>query len=386
MESSSQDRNLPASQRKLQRARDEGQVARSQDLGHVAVLGAGALAVLGLAPHLYEQLRLALAAQLTFDSSAALQSGAMLERLQAMAQVGLTGCLVFAGVVGAAAVLGAVMSGGWVFSLTPITPDLGRISPLQGLQGMFSKKRIADTIKVSFIALFVLGLAAAFIQTTLPSVAALQMQPSVGGLQRMFDWLLAGCGLLLAVIVLVTLFDVPLQRFLHSAELKMSRQEMKDELKETNGNPQIKGRLRARQREIAQRQSVTRVPKADFVVMNPTHYAVAIQYDEATMGAPRVISKGADLMAFKIRDLAREHDVPVLQSPMLARALYAHAELDHDIPSSLYTAVAQVLAYIYRLRAALRGEGPSPGEPPEPEVPAELDPLQRKAAMAEGSA
>ena len=386
MESSSQDRNLPASHRKLQRAREEGQVARSQDLGHLTVLGAGALAVLGLAPHLYEQLRLALAAQLTFDASSALQTDAMLDRLQAMAQVGLTGSLVFAAVVGAAAMLGAVLSGGWVFSLTPVMPDLSRLSPLQGLAGMFSKKRLAETLKVTFIALFVLGLAAAFMQSTLPSVAALQMQPSVAGLQRMFDWLLLGCGLLLAVIVLITLVDVPLQRFLHSAELKMSRQEMKDEQKETDGNPQMKGRIRTRQREIAQRQSVSKVRKADFVVMNPTHYAVAIQYDEATMAAPRVVSKGADLLAFRIRDLAREHDVPVLQSPMLARALYAHAELDRDIPSSLYTAVAQVLAYIYRLRAALRGEGPNPGQPPEPEVPAELDPLQRKAAMAQGAA
>jgi flagellar biosynthetic protein FlhB len=140
----------------------------------------------------------------------------------------------------------------------------------------------------------------------------------------------------------------------------------------------MKNQRRQKAREIAQRKSVQAVPKADFILMNPTHYAVAIQYDEKTMSAPRVISKGADLLALKIRDVAKAHEVPVLQSPVLARALYAHAELDQDIPASLFTAVAQVLAYIYRLRAALRGEGPMPGEVPQPAVPAGLDPHERK--------
>ena len=139
--------------------------------------------------------------------------------------------------------------------------------------------------------------------------------------------------------------------------------------------------MRARAREIAQRSSIMAVPKADFVVMNPTHYAVAIQYDEATMSAPRVISKGADLLAMKIRDIAKAHEIPVLQSPPLARALYAHAELDQAIPATLYTAVAQVLAYVYRLKAALRGEGRMPDSLVEPFVPPELDPLNRTAVQ-----
>jgi flagellar biosynthetic protein FlhB len=208
-------------------------------------------------------------------------------------------------------------------------------------------------------------------------VAALVMQPSEGALGHMFSWLLKGTGLLLAVIVLVALVDLPLQAFLHKSELKMSLKEMKDEHKESEGNPQMKGHRRNKAREIAQRGSVKAVPKADFILTNPTHYAVAVKYDEQSMNAPRVVSKGADLLAFKIRDLARAHDVPVLQSPVLARALYAHAELDQDIPASRYTAVAQVLAYIYRLRAALRGEGPMPGEPPQPAVPPGLDPHER---------
>ena len=188
---------------------------------------------------------------------------------------------------------------------------------------------------------------------------------------------------MLLVLLVVAMIDVPLQMFLHKSRMKMSFQEMKQEHKESDGNPQMKGRLRQRQKEISQGNSIRAVPKADFVLMNPTHYAVAIKYDDQSMNAPRVVSKGADMLAFSIRDIAKEHNIPVLQSPMLARALYANAELDQDIPSSLYTAVAQVLAYVYRLKAAMRGEGPQPGEPPVPFVPAELDPHSKVLAATE---
>jgi len=378
MDSSSQDRNLPASPRKLQRAREDGQVARSRDIGHLAVLGGGALTLLFLAPYMYGELKLALGRQLTFDAAVVQQSGSMLERLQAMALTGLIGCIVFALIVTTVAVLSTLASGGWVLSLKPIMPDLTRLSPLAGLKGLVSKKKLAETAKTTFIMFFILALAAAFVHSTLPSVAALVMQPSVGALGSMFEWLLTGTGLLLTVILLVALVDLPLQSFLHKSELKMSLKEMRDEHKESEGNPQMKGHRRNKAREIAQRGSIKAVPKADFILMNPTHYAVAVKYDEKTMSAPRVISKGADLLAMKIRDIAKANEVPVLQSPVLARALYAHAELDQDIPASLYTAVAQVLAYIYRLRAAMRGEGPMPGEPPQPPVPPGLDPLQPK--------
>jgi flagellar biosynthetic protein FlhB len=197
------------------------------------------------------------------------------------------------------------------------------------------------------------------------------------------DWLKHGMGLMLLVILIVAMIDVPLQKFLHGSRMKMSHQEMKQESKESDGNPQMKGHIRQRQRDISQGNSVKAVPKADFVLMNPTHFAVAIQYDEKTMHAPRVVSKGADLLAFKIRDIATEHAIPVLQSPVLARALYANAEIDQDIPSSLYTAVAQVLAYIYRLKAAIRGDGPMPAEVPVPFVPPELDPLSNVVTVAE---
>lgn len=377
MESSSQDRNLPASERKLQKARDDGQVGRSRDLSHLAVLGTGALAIMVLAPAMFDRLKLSLSQQLSFNASLILQPGAMLDRLQDMALAGLAGCVIFAGIISASAIVSMIVTGGWVASLKPVMPDFSRLNPIAGLVGLFSKKKLADIAKMVFVTVMLMAIATAFLSSSLESVASLILQPSAAAFSHLMTWLVDGMELLLLVIFLVALVDVPLQSFLHKSELKMSRQEVKDEYKQSEGDPHVKGQRRKRQRELAEGGSIRAVPKADFVVMNPTHFAVAIQYDEKTMSAPRVISKGADFVAMKIRDAAKANAIPVLQSPMLARALFANAELDQDIPSSLYTAVAQVLAYVYRLRAAIRGEGPMPGDLPEPYVPPELDPLAK---------
>ncbi len=380
MESSSQDRNLPASERKLKKARDDGQVARSRDLSHLAVLGTGAVSLMVLAPMLFGSLKLNLAKQLAFDATALTQPDIVLSRLQAMVAVGLTGCAVFGIIIMVVAMLSTVATGGWVASTKPITPDFSRLNPIAGLGRMFTKDKLTEVLKMVFISGMLLGLGYWYLSRGLQSLAMLVLQPSTAALLHLSEWLTKGMGLLLVVVLLVAMIDVPLQMFLHKSKMKMSQQEVKQEGKESDGNPQMKGRLRQRQREISQGNSVGAVPKADFVLMNPTHFAVAIKYDEKTMRAPQVISKGADLLAFKIRDIAKNNDIPVLQSPMLARALYANAEIDQDIPASLYTAVAQVLAYIYRLKAALRGEGPMPGEPPLPFVPPELDPLSKVVA------
>lgn len=382
MESSSQDRRLPASERKLRKAREDGQVTRSTDLSHLAVLGSGALALLALAPTLFEQFKLHMGQQLAFNAATIHQEGDMLSRLGSMSLVGLVGCVMFAGIVMLSVMLSSVAVGGWVLSTKPLMPDFSRLNPLAGLGRLFSKEKLTETLKLLFITIVLVGVASWFLRAGLPKMSMLVLQPSASAIRTMNDWLVTGLGLMLGVVLLVALVDVPLQTFLHKSRLKMTHQEVKQEHKESEGNPQVKGKMRQRQRELAQRNSVTAVPKADFVLMNPTHYAVAIQYDEHRMAAPRVISKGTDLLAMKIREIAKNHDIPVLQSPMLARALYANAELDRDIPSSLYTAVAQVLAYVYRLRAALRGEGVMPGEPPQPVVPPELDPLSKAEAGA----
>ncbi|MFO1193492.1 MAG: EscU/YscU/HrcU family type III secretion system export apparatus switch protein [Rhodoferax sp.] len=374
MESNSQDRNLPASERKLRRAIEDGQVTRSRDLAHLAVLGVGGVALLALAPMLYARLKLDLVRQLSFDASTLAQSGSMLTRMQDMAVAGLVACTVFALIVMVAVVLSYIAVGGWVQSLKPLMPDLSRLNPLSGFGRLFTKDKLAEVAKMLVIVLTLAVASSIYMYATAPSIVALVMQPSAAAIVSMNEWLVSGMGMLLLIILVVAAIDVPLQTFLHKSRLKMSHQEVKQEHKESEGNPHVKGRLRQRQREMSQRNSISAVPRADFVVMNPTHFAVAVRYDEHSMRAPQVVSRGADLLALRIRDMARSHAIPVLQAPVLARALYAHAELEQDIPSSLYTAVAQVLAYVYRLRAAERGEGPMPDAPPVPDVPPELDP------------
>ena len=384
MESGSQDRNLPASERKLKKARDDGQVSRSEDLSHLAVLGAGAVSVLVLAPILFERLQLSMGKQLSFDAVSVMQPGNMLTRLADATSIGIAGCIAFAAIVSAATIAAAVGSGGWVNSLKPLMPDLTRLNPLTGFGNLFTKKKLLTVSKMVVLTCILFVIAALFLRSGLQTVSALVLQPSSSAIRHLTEWLTSGMGLLLLVVMFAALIDLPLQKFLHRDEMKMSHQEVKQEGKESDGNPQIKAKIRQKQRDMAQKNSVNEVPKADFVVMNPTHFAVAIRYDEKTMRAPQVVSKGADLLAMKIRDVAKHHSIPVLQSPMLARALYANSELNQDIPSALYTAVAQVLAYVYRLRAALRGDGPMPGELPQPFVPPELDPLAKtvKATIA----
>ena len=380
MESSSQDRNLPASERKLQKARDDGQVSRSRDLSHLAILGGGALSLMWLAPLMFDHLKSQLGLQLVFDAQSIRNPLIMLNRLETMVGVGLTACVVFAAIITAIAVVSTVAVGGWVASLKPLTPDFSRLDPLSGFGNMFTKDKFTEVLKMTFISGMLIAVGFTYLSSGIETLGALVLQPSSKSILYLADWLKTGLGLMLLVVLLVAMIDIPLQKFLFQSRMKMSNEEVKQESKESDGNPEMKGRMRQRRRELSQGNSIRAVPKADFILMNPTHYAVALKYDDKTMVAPRVISKGADLLAFKIRDIAKQHDIPVLQSPMLARALYANAEIDQDIPSSLYSAVAQILAYIYRLQAAMRGEGPMPNEPPQPFVPPELDPLSKVIA------
>ncbi|CAN7587435.1 EscU/YscU/HrcU family type III secretion system export apparatus switch protein [Acidovorax sp. LjRoot129] len=374
---SSQEKSLPASERKLQKTREDGQGARSRDLSHLAILGAGAGCLLVLAPQLMDHMQVAMGRQLAFDAATVMAPGTMVKRLQDMVVVGLVASAVFAVLTSAAALISAIAAGGWILSMKPISPQFNRLNPISGLANLFSKQQMANVAKMVLMTVILSYVAWKFMGNSIDTVAMLVLQPSPLAIRQLADWLVSGMSLLLVVVFLAALIDVPLQAYFFKARLKMSHEEVKQEHKESDGNPHTKGRIRQKQREIAERASVAAVPQADFVVMNPTHYAVALKYDDKTMSAPQVISRGTDLIAMRIRDLAREHNVPVLQSPMLARALYAHAELDQAIPATLYTAVAQVLAYVYRLKAALRGEGRMPDSLEEPFVPPELDPLNR---------
>lgn len=385
-DSSSQDKNLPATAQRLRKAREDGQVARSKDLGNLSVLGAGAVLLMLLMPVGFELLRTGLQAQLRFDHSALEQPQQVVERLTQVFGQGFLLYLPLGFLIVAIAVGVSFATGGWALSTKPLVPDITRLSPLAGFGRLFSRQQLVETVKLSAITAVLGAVAWQFVSSHVQVFGTLLMRPLEGALGQLGSWMMGGVGLLLLVVTAVALVDFPIQKFLHAHRLRMSLEEVKREHKESEGDPHMKGKRRQRQREMAQRNSVSAVPRADLVVMNPTHYAVAIKYDDATMNAPRVIAKGADLIAMKIRDVAKAHDIPVLQAPMLARALYAHAEIDAEIPSALYTAVAQVLAYVYQLKAALAGRGVMPGAMPTPEVPPELDPHTKKPPTAASEA
>ena len=377
---SSQDKSLPATERKLQKTRKDGQTSRSRDLGHLAVLGTGSLLVLMGGPTLVQHLRIAMSKQMSFNAQTVLVPQLMIERLVEMAAVGVIGCVIFALCINVVSIVLTLMSGGWVYSTKPIMPQFKRINPISGLGNVFSKQQMVTALK-NVVLMLILGTVGwLHIRSGFEDLSSI---PALGGqaaLAQVGNWVVSGMVLLLLVVLIVAVIDVPLQKMLFLQRLKMSHQEVKQEHKESEGSPELKGKIRQKQREAAQRASITAVPKADFVVTNPTHYSVALRYDDATMAAPQVVAMGADLVALKIREVAKAHQIPVLESPMLARALYAHAEIDQSIPSTLYTAVAQVLAYVYRLKAAMRGEAPAPGALVQPHVPSELDPHTQRAA------
>ncbi len=398
MADTAQDRNLPASQRRLDKARVDGQVARSRDLGHFATI-AGALGLLvAMAPTLNGWLGLLLADGLRFDAAFVAHPEQMGQRLGDMTLRLLAVLGPLFGLMLAVALASAVLAGGWNFTLKPLAPKFDKFNPLTGLGRVFSVDQLTDTLKACLLAVLLGGVAAAYLWQQWLHHAELLAMPLPAALAAGADLLLGGLLLLCGVLAVFALVDVPLQRQMHARRLRMSAAELKQEHKEVEGSAEIKGRMRSRMRELAKRRMLSAVPTADLVVMNPSHYAVALKYEEGRMAAPRVVAKGVDLVAMKIRDLAREHKVPVLQAPPLARALYAHTEVDGEVPARLFSAVAQVLAWVYQLRDAANAAHatnpsnashgaraarmPAPMPAPTPEVPADMDPLNAAATAA----
>ena len=375
-----QNRHLPASQRRIAKARTEGQVARSRDLAHLLPLAVGALALMALAGPAMRWATDLLGAGLRFDARALAGTDPMLERLGEHVVRLLTAVVPSGVVLMLASVAAAVLSGGWNFTWKPLWPNFSKLDPLAGAQRLLSTAHLGDTAKAVLLALVLGTVGTLYLTNQLGSFHdALTMALPVA-LQHVGETLFAGLALLLGALAVFAMVDVPLQSHLFLQRLKMSHDEAKQEFKELEGNVEIKSKMKARMREIVQRRMIAQVPKADLVVMNPQHYAVALKYDEATMAAPRVVAKGADLLALRIRDIARDAKVPVLRLPPLARALYAHVEIDREVPAALFAAVAQVLAYVYQLRAALGGRSPMPAAVPEIDLPPGLDPHEARIA------
>jgi flagellar biosynthetic protein FlhB len=375
-DNSSQERTLEPSARRLEEARREGQVPRSRYLSHLLLLGGAALALFLLADPLLADLRRLIARGLSFDALALREPARMTARLGELASAGLLAIAPVLLLLLVAACAAPLAVGGWLFVPHLVVPRLERLSPRKGFGRMFSLLALAELGKVVLVAVLLAAVGFGYVMSNVEQFAALAHE----GLPSAFAHFgrLAGFAFLLLVATLAAaaVIDVPLQMFNHRKQLRMTPEQARREQKETEGDPHLKARIRSAQRDMARRRMMAAVPKADVVVTNPTHFAVALKYLEDRHGAPMVVAKGADAVAEKIKELARANGVPQLEAPPLARALYRHVEIGDEIPASLYTAVAQVLAYVFQLRRFAQGAGPRPQEPREIEVPAGFDPLE----------
>lgn len=373
-ESSDLERTEPASSRRLEQAREKGQVARSVELSTLSVVLAGGAAVWLSGDAIGQALQRLIRNAFSFGHDLIGQPQLMLDLLRDQTWEVLVSLLPFGLAAIAAALLGPLLMSGWNFSTQAVAPDLTRLDPLGGLQRMFSVHSLVELAK-TLLKAGLLGLVAIWagwhLMERILQLPALAPEVAMAQVGRIIGLIF----LALAVVMLfITAVDVPFQLWNYFRKLRMTREEMRQEMKETEGDPQLKARIRSLQRQRARQRMMAQVPKADVVVTNPSRYAVALRYQQGSMRAPRVVAKGMNLIAARIRELAEEHRIPVLEAAPLARALYRHAEVDGEIPGGLYAAVAEVLAYVYQLARWRSLGGALPAAPGAIPVPPALDP------------
>jgi flagellar biosynthetic protein FlhB len=355
------ERTESPTQKRLDEARKRGQVPRSRDLAAaITTLGGGA-ALYHLGGSTGTQLLDLMRNSLSFSQADATQGDRMLQVLAMASHAALIATIPLLGVLLAAAVLAPLLMGGWTFSTEAIAPQWDRLDPVAGFGRVFSQRGWIEVVKSLARFAVVAVVSWLVIRHQFPAFTRLAAESSRSGIAHSVQ--LCGMAFILigSSLGLIALIDVPLTLWQHHKSLRMSLQEIRDEAKETEGNPEVRGRIRRTQQEMAKRRMMNDVPKADVVVMNPTHYAVALRYDDQKMRAPVVIAKGTDLIALQIRKVATAHRVPVIEAPPLARALHASCDIGGEVPGKLYAAVAQLLTYVYQLRAAARvGRRPPP--------------------------
>ncbi|MDO2950844.1 flagellar biosynthesis protein FlhB [Aeromonas simiae] len=369
MAETDQERSELPTGKRLQQAREKGQIPRSRELGTAAVLLSACFALLMLKETLAGALikvfktGFSLQRDQVFDPYAMGDLLATLLR-QMMAPLGLLFLL-----VALAAFAGNILMGGFNFSSEAMAPKFSKLNPLSGLKRMFGGQSLVELIKsiakVLFIALFAWWL----LSSQFEHLMNLSFEGFPGGVIDALELLLWMVVVLCCSLLPIVAIDVPFQQWNHMRQLKMTKQEVKDEFRDSEGKPEVKGRIRRLQMEMANRRMMVDVPKADVVITNPSHYSVALKYDpKQPKAAPKVVAKGVDEVAMKIREIAREYQIPVLPAPALTRAIYHSTELGREIPEGLFAAVAQVLAYVYQLRAFRRGKGQRP-RPLAPDLP-----------------
>ncbi|MCU8034093.1 MAG: flagellar biosynthesis protein FlhB [Shewanella sp.] len=359
-EESSGERTEEPTGRRLEQAREKGQIARSKELGTAAVLISAACGFYMLGPSLAISLTRVFEIVFTMDRAQIFDTNEMFnvwgvvasEIAWPMAKIMLLIVVV--------AFIGNVSLGGINFSTQAMMPKASKMSPLAGFKRMFGVQALVELTKgiakfsvVAFSAYFLLSF-------YFNDIMLLSSDHLPGNVYHALDLLVWMFILLCSSILFIVVIDVPFQIWNHNKQLKMTKQEVKDEYKDTEGKPEVKGHIRQMQRELAQRRMMAEVPNADVIVVNPEHFAVAIKYDVQRSAAPFVIAKGVDDVAFKIREIARAHNIAIVSAPPLARAIYHTTKLDQQIPEGLFTAVAQILAYVFQLRQYQKGRGRKP--------------------------
>jgi len=381
-EESDLEKSEQASQQRIDKARTEGDVPRSRELATCALLFTAGLTIWGLGTHLTNALREVMSAGLTFDSKVAFNTNSTLVRItdQTFDLLIAFAPLGFALIV--ASVAAPVLVGGWNFSANLLIPKFDRLDPIAGLGKLISMNSLVELIK-SIAKTIVVGVVAYFvILGDFPALITLSILPLEVGLAQTGSFLVMSFIFISCSLLAIAILDVPYQLYAYAEKLKMSRQELRQESKEDNGNPELKAKIRQQQREMSRRRMMSQVQKADVIIVNPTHYSVAIQYKEGEMRAPKLLAKGTDTLALRIRELAKEHDILILESPKLARAIYANTDLETEIPEALYLAVAEILAYVFQVKNFNGRSGSYPKQPSNIEVPDELDPLNTTNQLA----
>lgn len=373
-EDSDLEKSEAASQRRIEQAREKGQIARSRELSTFAVLMASGGALMAMSPKLMDSLMTLMRNGLTIERDVAFDPTLALLRLQGQVWDILVAFFPYVVVVVIAAIAAPLALGGWLFTFEAVQPDFGKLNPLQGIGRMFSWTSVIELGKALLKTILIGWVAVWAIMHEKDAFFALIGEPLNQGIAHLGDMVAFSFMTVAGSLIILVAIDVPVQMWEHARKLKMTKEEVRQEYKETEGSPELKGRIRQLQREAARKRMMAEVPKADVIVTNPTRFAVALRYQSDKMRAPKVVAKGSALLAQRIRDLGVEHHVPILQAPPLARALYHHAELDEEIPATLYTAVAEVLAYVYQLQRYESGGGDKPEIPRELPVPPELDP------------
>ncbi len=372
-EDSDLERTEQATPKRIEKAREEGQVARSQELTTFALLIVAAAGILFLGADLMDKLLGIMKVGMQLERELAFQPDLMLTRFYELAFEGLIAIAPLLLLLIIVAFFAPMLLSGWMISSKALLPKFDRINPIKGFGRIFSMRSLVELIKAIAKTIVIGGVAALIIWHNKEEVMALLTVPVDSGIQRTGEYLVMSFLLTVAAMALIAVIDVPFQLWEHAKQLRMTKEEIRKEHKEDEGDPFVKARIRGLQREAARRRMMAEIPNADVIVTNPTHYAVALKYKSETMRAPTVVAKGVHLLAARIREVAEENRIPILEAPPLARALYYHAELESEIPEKLYTAVAEVLAYIFQLRRYNEYGGDAPKPPTDVPVPDGLD-------------